>query len=203
MLFLLACRASSEKSAYNIMGVTLHVICPFLLVTFSILSLSSVFCGLITVCLLVYPAWDSQCFLDMVEYFLSPLGKFPSIISSNIFSGPFSLSSPSGTLIMRMLMCLMLSQRSLRLSSLFSFFFSIFCFAAIISTILSSRPLTHFSASVILLLIPSSVLFIFVCLFFSSSRSLVNISCIFSIFDSIVFPEIPDHLHCHYSEFFF
>jgi len=50
------------------------------------------------------------------------LGKFPAIISSNIFSGPFSLSSPSGTLIMRMLVCLMLYQRSLSLH-LFSFFF--------------------------------------------------------------------------------
>ena len=37
------------------------------------------------------------------------------------------------------------------------------------------------SASIILLLIPSSVLFISVCLFFSSSKSLVNISHIFSI----------------------
>ena len=45
----------------------------------------------------------------------------------------------------------------------------------------------HASASIILLWIPSSVLFIFVCLFFSSCGSLVNISWIFSIFASILF----------------
>ena len=47
-------------------------------------------------------------------------GKFSTIISSNIFSGPFSLSSHSGTSIMRML-----PQRSLRLSS---FLFVLFYF---------------------------------------------------------------------------
>ena len=51
------------------------------------------------------------------------LWNFSAIIFSNIFSGPFSLSSPSGTPIMWMLVRLMLSQRSLRLSSFFLFFF--------------------------------------------------------------------------------
>ena len=41
--------------------------------------------------------------------------------------------------------------------------FSVFCFAAVISTILSSRSLIRSSASVILLLIPSTELFICVC----------------------------------------
>ena len=45
--------------------------------------------------------------------------------------------------------------------------FSIFCSVTVISTILSSRSLIHSSASLILLLILSSVLFISVCLFFS------------------------------------
>ena len=58
-----------------------------------------------------------------------------------------------------------------------------------ISSIPSSRSFICPSASVILLSIPSSVLFISVCLFFSSSRSLVNICCIFSIFASILFPR--------------
>ena len=53
----------------------------------------------------------------------------------------------------------MLSQRSLRLSYLLFILFSIFCFAAMISTILSSRSLISSSASVILLLIPSDLLF--------------------------------------------
>ena len=58
----------------------------------------------------------------------------------------------------------------------------------VISTILSSRSLFRSSASVILLLIPSRVLlisvivlFITVCLLFSSSRSLLKVSHIFSI----------------------
>ena len=79
-------------------------------------------------------------------------------------------------------MCLMLSQRSLRLSSFLFILFSIYCSVAEISTILSSRSFIHSSALVILLLIPSSVY-----LFFNSYRSLVNFSCIFSIFASIVF----------------
>ena len=40
-------------------------------------------------------------------------------------------------------------------------------------------------------------------LFFSSCRSLVNISCIFSISSLHFFFKILDHLHYHYSEFFF
>jgi len=89
------------------------------------------------------------------------------------------------------LVCLMLSLRSLRLSSFLFILFSIFCSVAVIFTILSSRSCICSSASVILLLIPSGVLFISVCLFFSYSRSLVNISCIFSILRSwIIFTII-------------
>ena len=54
---------------------------------------------------------------------------------------------------------------------------------------LSSRSLIRSSVSVILLLIPSCeflslfiVLFILICLLFSSSRSLLNVSCIFSLY---------------------
>ena len=77
-------------------------------------------------------------------------------------------SLPSGTLIMWMLVHLMLSQKSLRLFSFPFILFSILCFEAVISTILSSRLFICSSTSVILLLIPSSVLFLSVCLFFSS-----------------------------------
>ena len=122
------------------------------------------------------------------------LGKFSTIISSNIFSDPFFFSSSSGTPIIQMLVCLVLSQRSLRSFSIFFILFSLLCSSAVISTILSSSSLIHSFASVILLLIPSSVFFISVivlffsvCLFFSSSRSLLNTSCIFSIYVSILF----------------
>ena len=82
------------------------------------------------------------------------LGKFSGIISSNIFLGHFSLSSPYGTPILQML-----PQRPCGLSSFLFILFSIFCFVAVISTIPSSRSFICSSASVILLLIPSTVLF--------------------------------------------
>ena len=49
-LSLLTCRVSVEKSAYNLMGVPLYVICHFSLVAFNILSLSLTFVSLITMC---------------------------------------------------------------------------------------------------------------------------------------------------------
>ena len=107
------------------------------------------------------------------------LGKSSAITSSNIFSGPFS-SSSSGTPIMRMLVHLMFYLRGFL--GCLHLFYSNFCILswAVISTILFSRSLVHSSASVTLLLIPSHALFTSLCLFFSSCRSLVKISCTFS-----------------------
>ena len=114
--------------------------------------------------------------------------NFSTIICSNIFSVPFFFSSSSGTPIIQMLVPLMLSQSSWRLSSILYILFSLFCSAVVIATILFSWSLIRSSASVILLLIPSRkylisfiVLFIIVCFLFCSSRSLVKVSCIFSI----------------------
>ena len=88
------------------MGIFLCVICHFSLVAFNILSLSLIFVSLVTMCLGVFLlgfilpgplaswTWQTTSF--------PMFGKFSAIISSNIFSGPFSLSSPSGTPIMRM-----------------------------------------------------------------------------------------------------
>ena len=104
-------------------------------------------------------------------------GKFLAIISSNIFSGPFS--TPYGTPIMQMLVCLMF-QISLRLSSLLFIHFFLYYF--LWQWFLPFCPKGHLLLYlIILLLIPSSVLFISLSLFFSSCRSLVNISCNFSI----------------------
>ena len=105
------------------------------------------------------------------------LGKFSTVISSDIFSGPLSFSS-CGTPIMWMLVCLMLSQRSLRLAC-HHFFFSIFFFAARFPPFYPQHHLSvlrQLFCYWILLVYYSSL-----CLFLSSSRSLVNISCIFSI----------------------
>ena len=52
------------------------------------------------------------------------LGKFSAIMSSNMVSNPFLLSSPSGTSILWLSVSLMLSQCSLKLSSLKTFFLS-------------------------------------------------------------------------------
>ena len=41
----------------------------------------------------VNPVWSSLCFSDLVIYFLSHVSKFSTIMSSNIFLGPLSLSS--------------------------------------------------------------------------------------------------------------
>src|SRR5574337_1321273 len=100
------------------------------------------------------------------------LGKFSTIISSKIFSYLFFFSSSSCTPIIQMLVCLILSQRSLRLSSVLFILFTLFCSSEVISTILSSSSLIHSSASGILLLVPSrvfltSVIVLFVSVCFS------------------------------------
>ena len=84
------------------MGIPLCVICSFSLAAFQICSLCLMFVNLINMCLggvspWVYPVWDSLDFFDLSDYFLPVLGKFSTIISSNIFSWSFFLSSSSGT----------------------------------------------------------------------------------------------------------
>ena len=124
----------------------------------------------------VYPAWDSLYFLDLVDNFCSHVREVFSYYLFKYFLRSFSLSSPSGTPIMRILVCLMLSQGSLRLSSFLFIPFSIFCSVAVIFHLypfihymflilylLSPLFFIHSSASVVLLLIPLSVLFSSVC----------------------------------------
>ena len=87
-----------------------------------------------------------------------------------------------------MLVCLILPRRLLGCLYFFSFFFYILsCSSDCHHSVL--QVIYPFSASVILLLIPSTVLFISVCLFFSSYRSLVSISSLSSTFASILFPR--------------
>ena len=103
---LLACRASAEKSADSLMGVPLYVICYFSIAAFNILSLFLIFVSLITLCLCVFLfgliLYGTLCASQTwMTIFFPRLGKFSAIISSNIFSGPFCLSSSSsGTPIM-------------------------------------------------------------------------------------------------------
>ena len=137
------------------------------------------------------------------------LGKFSTIISSNIFSGPFPFSS-SRTSIMQMLVCLMLSQRSLRLFSLF--FPHIFFFFLYIVLSQWFPPLwisIHF-----FLLMPQLFCYRFHLVYFS-----FQLSCCSSLFfKSSLFVKYFWYLldlclhsfflrflilYCHYSEFFF
>ena len=71
------------------------------------------------------------------------LGKFSTILSSNIFSWPFLLSSSSGTLVIQMLGHLTLSQRSMRLSSFLLILSCFFLSASFFPNILSSTHLSY------------------------------------------------------------
>ena len=116
------------------MGVPLYVICHFSLVAFSSLSLPLIFVSLTTMCLDVFllgfilPGTLHASLTWLIISF-PMLENVSAIISSSIFLGPFSLSSPSRNPIMQIFICLMLSQRSLRWSSFFfhSFFYILFC----------------------------------------------------------------------------
>ena len=129
---LLACRVSAEKSANNLIGVPLYVTCFFSLAAFKIFSLSLIVVSLINMCLGVFLLGFILCgthcaFWIWVSGSFPMLGIFSAIISWNIFFVAFYLSSPSGTPIIRMLVCLTLSQSSLRLASFFFNLFFLFC----------------------------------------------------------------------------
>ena len=94
------------------------------------------------------------------------LGKFLATLSSNIFSGPFSLT---GTPIMEMLLCLMLFQKFLMASPLLK---SLLSFAPVwvSSLVQSSSSLINSAASSSLLLNLSSVFCISVITSFGYSK---------------------------------
>lgn len=114
----------------------------------------------------VHLVWNSLWFLDLDVCSFTRIGRFSAIISWNSVSVSFSFSSPSGTLTMWMLILWMLSQRLIKLSSSFFILFSSCCSSLVISTTLSYRLLlcSPFSR---MLLIPSSVFFISLIVFFS------------------------------------
>ena len=123
--------------------------------------------------------WNCLCFLDLNFFSFPRLGKFSVTVSSSKFSTPFSLSSPSKTSTVQILVCFMLSQRALKCSSFKKNFcvcvwYPLLCLPLICSSVPSNLPL-----------IPSSVVFfsviIFlssVCFFFVSSNSLLKSHCV-------------------------
>ena len=124
------------------------------------------------------------------------LAKFLAIISSTIFFGPSSFFNFWHPMI-QMLVCLMLSQSSLGLSSFLFNLLSLFCSASVIYTSLCSTPLIHSSPSCILMLVSSSEFFISViifcisaCLIFKSSISLINACCNYQSLPPVSFQDL-------------
>ena len=160
------------------MGFPLYVTCSFYLAAFNILfCIESLLVWI--VCVLTCFSLGLSCMglfvpLGLIGYFLFHVGKIFNYNLLKNFLIPFFFSS-SGTPIIRMLVHLIWSQRSLRLSSALFILFTLLCSSEVISTILSSSSLIHSSASDILLLIPSRVFLISVIvLFVSVCRSVVS-----------------------------
>ena len=190
----MAWRVSDEKFADNLMGIPLYTVCCFNLVAYNIFSLSLIFVTLITVRLGAFlPGFilpGIHCISwTWVTISFPILGKFSAIISSNIFSCPFSLSlllwEPYNTNVDVFDIVPEVSE-TLHVFSLFFLhsvlwqWFPPFFFP------------THLFYCFIYSPIPSGAFFIFIIplfnwLFFISSSSLLGISCIFSVCASILF----------------
>ena len=104
----------------------------------------------------VYPSWDSLCFLDLVDYFLSHVQEVFSYYLFKYFLKSFL--SLSGMQILVRLIVLRLCRGLVVCLHLFSFFFLYSVRQQGFPPF--SPPFIRSSASVILLLILSSVLFI-------------------------------------------
>ena len=133
----------------------IFVIFPLWLLTYFIYVFN--FC--LSCVFLLYPAWDSLCFLDLVDYLPSHISEVFSYYLFKYFLRSFLSSFSFWDPCNENVGAFKLSQRSLRLSLFLFILFSIFCSVAVISTILSSMSFICSSASVILLLILSSALF--------------------------------------------
>jgi len=119
------------------MGFPLYVTCCFSLAAFNILYLCLVFVSLISMCLGVFPLgfilyWTLCDSCAWLTTYFSMLGKFSTIISLQFFSYPL-FSSSSGTPIIRKLVRLILSQRSVRLFLYIFILFTLFCPSEVIS----------------------------------------------------------------------
>ena len=120
---ILAYRVSPERSAVKCMGFPLYVTCYFSLAAFNILYLCLIFASFISmflgIFLLGFILYGTLCASwTWMTISFSMLGKFSTIISSKFFSYPFFFSSSSSeTPKIQMLVHLILTQRSLRLSS--------------------------------------------------------------------------------------
>ena len=130
---LLDCRVYVEKSADNLIRVPLYVIASFK--HFPFVFNFGQFNMCLGVVLLGFILYGTQCASWIrVSGFFPMLGKFLATIASNLWSVFFSLPSPSGTPVLRMLVHLMLSKRSLRLFPFHFNLFPLFSSTSVIST---------------------------------------------------------------------
>ena len=89
---LMACRVSAERSAVNLMGIPLYVICCFSLPAFNIFSLYLIFDNLINmylVFLLGFILYGTLHFLDLIDYFLSHVMEVFNYTLFKYFLSPF------------------------------------------------------------------------------------------------------------------
>ena len=111
------------------MGIPFYVICWFSLAAFNIFSLYLIFDSLINMCLGMFLLGFILCGTlcsswTWLTISFPTLGKFSTLMYSSVLFATFSLSSPSGSPIMWMLVCFMLSHRFLKLSSFLLILFS-------------------------------------------------------------------------------
>ena len=157
----------------------------------------------------VYAVWGSLHFLDLGDYFFSHVREVFSYNLFKYFLNPFlfllffwdtySLNVGAFNVVPEISETVLISVHSFFIYSVPWQRFPPFClqvtYPFFCLSILLLSPSTIFFISVV-------VLFISVCLFFFSSRSLLNFSCISQSMPPFFF-EILDHLYYHYSEFFF
>ena len=126
---LLAYKVSFERSVDTLSGTPWQITLCFSLAAFKILSLSSIFGTLIMMFHDVF-LFGSNLFGTLcasrtcMSSSFAKLGKFSFIIFSNKFSISCSSSSPSGSLMIQMVVRLKLSQQFLSLSSFYGILFS-------------------------------------------------------------------------------
>ena len=119
-----------------------------------------------------------MCLSFLMSVSFPRLGKFTAIMSSNTFSASLSVSFSFGTSLMQMVLCLILSQRSLPRSSFIFFSFRFFCSDWVIST-------TVFQLTDLPLCIISSAVDSFYCNLYLS-YSIVNLCLVFIFSNSLL-----------------
>ena len=130
--------------------------------------------------------FGTLCFLDWHANIFHQIGKFSFIIFLNTFPISCSFSFPSGTPLIRMLVCMKFSQRLHSLSLCFWILFSSCCSDSMSFSYLCSESLIWFLASSTALLVP--------CKFFFISLSVCNLNFCLGLFYDV---EVPDEFLEH------